>query len=58
MGKSSALNVEIGGSEEKSKFDFHATTVTACKAKFKKSYLTQFYSELSHYFGQIEAPDV
>ena len=36
-----ALNVEIGGSEEQAKFGFPVATITACKAKFKKSYLTQ-----------------
>ena len=46
------------GSEEQAKFGFPATAVTACKANFKKSYLTQFGSELSHSCAQIEAPDV
>ena len=40
--KSGALNGKIGGSEEQAKFDFPATTVTACRANFEKSYLTQF----------------
>ena len=40
MGKSGALNVEIGGSEEQAKFGFPVATITAYKAKFKKSYLT------------------
>ena len=42
LGKSSALNVEIGESEEQVKFGFPVATVTACKVNFKKSYLTQF----------------
>ena len=40
--KSCALNGKIGGSEEQVKFGFPATAVTACRANFKKSYLTQF----------------
>ena len=40
--KSCALNGKIGGSEEQAKFGFPATTVTACRANFEKSYLTQF----------------
>ena len=56
--KSSVLNVEIGGSEEQAKFNFPVTTVTACRAKFKKSHLTQFLSELSRSCAQIETPDV
>jgi len=39
LGKSGALNLKIGGSEEQAKFGFLVTTVTACRAKFKKSYL-------------------
>ena len=58
MGKSGALNVEIGGSEEQAKFGFSVATVIACKAKFKKSYLTQFWSELSCSCAQNEALDV
>ena len=42
MGKLGALNVKIGGSEEQIKFGFPAATVTAYRANFKKSYLTQF----------------
>ena len=42
LGKSGALNEKIGGSEEQAKFGFPATAVTACRANFKKSYLTQF----------------
>ena len=57
MGKSGALNVKIGGSEEQAKFGFPVTTVIACKDNFKKSYLTQFWSELSCFYAQIEAPD-
>ena len=37
---------------------FSATVVTAYRANFEKSYLTQFGSELSHSYTQIEAPDV
>ena len=48
----------IGGSEEQAKFSFPATAVIACKANFEKSYLTQLWSELSHSYAQIEAPDV
>ena len=42
LGKSGALNVEIGESEEQAKFGFPVTTITAYKANFKKSYLIQF----------------
>ena len=41
-GKSGALNGKIGGSEEQAKFGFPATALTACRANFEKSYLTQF----------------
>ena len=41
LGKLGALNVEIGGSEEQAKFGFPVATITTCRAKFKKSYLTQ-----------------
>ena len=41
-GKFGALNGKIGGSEEQAKFGFPATAVTACRANFEKSYLTQF----------------
>ena len=58
LGKSSALNVELGESEEQTKFSFPVTIVTACKTNFKKSCLTQLWWELSHYYAQIEAPDV
>ena len=58
FGKAGALNVEIGGSDEQAKIDFPVTIVTACRAKFKKSYLSQFWSELSRSCFQIEAPDV
>ena len=47
LGKLGALNLEIGGSEEQAKFGFPITIVTTCRAKFKKSYLTQFWSKLS-----------
>ena len=56
--KSGALNVEIDESEEQAKFGFLVAAVTACRANFKKSYLTQFWSKLSHSYTQIEAPDV
>ena len=36
FGKSGALNVEIGGSEEQAKFGFPVVTVTACRVKFGK----------------------
>ena len=42
MGKSSALNVEIDESEEQAKPGFLLAAVTAYRANFKKSYLTQF----------------
>ena len=58
LGKSSALNGNIGGNEEQAKFGFPVAAVTACRANFKKSYLTQFWSKLSHSYAQIEAPDV
>ena len=53
-----ALNGKIGGSGEQAKFGFPATAVTACRANFEKSYLTQFWLELSHSCAQIEALDV
>ena len=58
MGKSGALNVEIGESEEQAKFGFPVATVTAYRANFEKSYLTQFRLELYCYCAQIEALDV
>ena len=58
LGKSSALNGKIGGSEEQTKFDFPVVALTAYRAKFEKLYLTWFRSELSHYCAQIEAPNV
>ena len=42
FGKAGALNVEIGRSDEQAKIGFLVTIVTACRAKFKKSYLSQF----------------
>ena len=45
-------------SEEQAKFGFPVVAVIACRANFKKSYLTQFWSELSHSYAQIEAPNV
>ena len=41
-GEFGALNGKIGGSEEQAKFGFPVTVVTACRANFEKSYLTQF----------------
>ena len=58
MGKSGALNVEIDESEEQAKFGFPVVAVTACRANFKKLYLTQFWSEFTHSCSEIEAPDV
>ena len=49
---------KIGGSEEQAKFGFPIVAVTTCRANFEKSYLTQFWSKLSHSCAQIEAPDV
>ena len=39
-------------------FIFPVALVTAHRAKFKKSYLTQFWSELSRSCTQIEALDI
>ena len=50
--------MEIDESEEQAKFSFLVGAVTACRANFEKSYLTQFWSELSHFYAQIETPDV
>ena len=58
MGKSGTLNVEIGESEEEAKFGFPVTTIIACRANFKKLYLTQFWSELSYSCAQIEVSDI
>ena len=58
MGKSGALNVKINESEEQAKFGFPVATVTAYRANFEKSYLTQFWSELPDSCAQIEALDV
>ena len=58
MGKSGALNVEIDESEKQVKFGFPVAAVTTCRANFETSYLTQFWSELSHSCAQIEAPNV
>ena len=58
MGKSGALNVKINESEEQVKFGFSVVAVTAYRANFEKSYLTQFWLELPHSCAQIEAPDV
>ena len=46
------------GVKSKPKFGFPVAVVTAYKANFKKSYLTQFLSEMSHSYTQIEALDV
>ena len=56
--KSGALNGKIGESKEQAKFGFPVDAVTAYRANFKKSYLTQFWSELPHSCAQIEAPDI
>ena len=40
--KSGASNGKIGESEEQAKFGFPVAAVTAYKANFEKSYLTQF----------------
>ena len=50
--------MEIDESEEQVKFGFPIATVTAYRANFEKSYLTQFWSELSHSYAQIEASDI
>ena len=42
LGKFGALNGKIGESEEQAKFGFSVVAVTACRASFEKSYLTQF----------------
>ena len=42
LGKSGALNGKIGESEEQAKFSFPVAAVTAYRANFEKSYLTQF----------------
>ena len=58
LGKFGALNVEIDESEKQAKFGFLVAAVTACRANFKKSYLTQFWLELSRSYAQIKALDV
>ena len=58
MGKFGVLNVKIDGSEDQAKFGFPVTIITAYRANFKKSYLTQLWSKLSRSYAQIEAPDV
>ena len=40
-GKSGALNGKIGRSEEQANFGFPVVAITASRANFKKSYLTQ-----------------
>ena len=57
MGNAGALNVEIGESDEQAKFGFPIATATAYRAKFKKSYFTQFWSKLCRSYAQIESPD-
>ena len=42
LGKSGALNGKIGESKEQAKFGFPVAAVTANRANFEKSYLTQF----------------
>ena len=56
--KSGALNVKIDESEEQAKFGFPVAAVIAYRANFEKSYLTQFWSELSHSCAQIEVSSV
>ena len=58
LAKSDALNGKICESEEQVKFGFPVAAIKAYRANFKKSYLTQFWSELPHSCAQIEAPDV
>ena len=58
MGESGTLNGKIGESEEQAKFGFPVAAVTANRANFEKSYLTQFWSKLPHSCAQIEALDV
>ena len=41
LGKFGALNVEIDESGEQAKLGFPVAAITACKANFEKSYLTQ-----------------
>ena len=50
--------MEIDESEEQAKFGFPVAAVTICRANFEKLYLTQFWSELSHSYVQIEVLDV
>ena len=50
--------MKIDESKEQAKFGFPVATVTAYRANFEKSYLTQFWLELPHSCAQIEAPDV
>ena len=50
--------MKIDESEEQAKFGFPVAAITAYKANFEKSYLTQFWLELPHSYAQIEAPDV
>ena len=42
FGEICALNGKIGESEEQAKFGFPVSAVTAYRANFEKSYLTQF----------------
>ena len=58
LGKFGALNVKIDESEVQAKFGFPLAAITAYRANFEKSYLTQLWSELSHSCTQIEALDV
>ena len=50
--------MKIDESEEQAKFGFPVIAVTAYRANFEKSYLTQFWLELPHSCAQIEALDV
>ena len=59
MRKSSALNVEIDGSEKQATFGYPVAIVIAYRAKLKKkSYLTQFWSKLPCSYTQIEVPNI
>ena len=50
--------MEIDESKEQAKFGFSVAAVIAYRVNFEKSYLTQFWLELSYSYAQIEAPDV
>ena len=42
FGESWCIKCRDCGSDEQAKFGFPVAIITACRAKFKKSYLTQF----------------